>query len=76
MFKGFRNVSMTARPTFQGVPFETTCAVYIFGKGKDFLVYPNNAAKYTKTFRDTFQHGGISMEEMIVPWVILDPKGS
>ena len=34
MFKGFRNVFMTVRLTFQGVPFETTCAFYNFKKGK------------------------------------------
>ncbi len=63
-------------PERVGLPKPNVSSSYIFGKGKDFLVYPNNAAKYTKTFRDTFQHGGVSMEEMIVPWVILDPKGS
>ena len=63
-------------PERVGLPKPNVSSSYIFGKGKDFLVYPNNAAKYTKTFRDTFQHGGVSMEEMIVPWVVLDPKGS
>ena len=63
-------------PDKVGLPKPNVSSSYIFGKGKDFLVYPNNAAKYTKTFRDTFQHGGLSMEEMIVPWVILDPKGT
>jgi hypothetical protein len=62
-------------PDKVGLPKPNVSSTYIFGKGKDFLVYPNNAAKYTKTFRDTFQHGGVSMEEMIVPFVILDPKG-
>ena len=61
-------------PERVGLPKPNVSSSYIFGKGKDFLVYPNNAAKYTKTFRDTFQHGGVSMEEMIVPWVVLDPK--
>ena len=63
-------------PERAGLPKPNVSSSYIFGKGKDFLVYPNNAAKYTQTFRDTFQHGGVSMEEMIVPWVILDPKRS
>ena len=63
-------------PDKVGLPKPNVSSSYIFGKGKDFLVYPNNAAKYTKTFRDTFQHGGVSMEEVIVPWVILDPKGA
>jgi len=62
-------------PDKVGLPKPNVSSSYIFAKGKDFLVYPNNAAKYTKTSRDTFQHGGVSMEEMIVPFVILDPKG-
>ena len=50
-------------PERVGLPKPNVSSSYIFGKGKDFLVYPNNAAKYTKTFRDTFpargrQHGG------------------
>ena len=63
-------------PERVGLPKPNVSSSYIFAKTRDFLVYPNNAAKYTKTFRDTFQHGGVSMEEVIIPWVVLDPKGA
>ena len=47
---------------------------YVFAKDKDFFVYPNNYHKFVKYFKDTFQHGGISLEEMVVPLSILDAK--
>ena len=46
---------------------------YIFAANYDFLVYPNNYNQMVNYYRDTFQHGGISLEEMLIPLVILDP---
>jgi hypothetical protein len=39
----------------------------------DFLVYPNNYNHFANLYRNTFQHGGISMEEMLVPVALLTP---
>ena len=47
---------------------------YIFAYNRDFLVYNNDANKYIRYYKNTFQHGGISMEEMIVPFIVLQPK--
>ena len=47
---------------------------YIFAWGDNFFAYPNNYNHYVSYYRDTFQHGGISMEEMIVPLVTMTPK--
>lgn len=47
---------------------------YIFAKEDYFFVYPNNYNHYVQYFKNTYQHGGISLQEMIVPYVILDPK--
>lgn len=47
---------------------------YIFSKENDFFVYPNNLNHYAKYYKDTFQHGGISMEEMMIPLITLEPK--
>ncbi len=47
---------------------------YIFAKDKDFFAYQNNFNYYANYYKDTFQHGGISLEEMIVPLVFLQPK--
>lgn len=47
---------------------------YIFAMNTDFLAYPNNYNHYVSYYRNTFQHGGISMEEMIVPVVTMSPR--
>ena len=47
---------------------------YVFATGDAFFAYPNNYNYYVSYYRDTFQHGGISMEEMIVPLITLTGK--
>ncbi len=47
---------------------------YIFGRNNDFFIYPNNYSQYVNYYKDTFQHGGISMEEMMIPFVYLTPR--
>jgi CheY-like chemotaxis protein len=46
---------------------------YIFAVNQDFLVYQNNYNYYAGYYKDTFQHGGISMQEMLLPVACLDP---
>jgi CheY-like chemotaxis protein len=46
---------------------------YIFALNKDYLVYQNNFNHYAGYYRDTFQHGGISMQEVILPVAYLEP---
>jgi len=48
--------------------------VYVFTKRDLYFVYPNNYNHFVNFFRNTFQHGGISMEEMIVPVVRLKAR--
>jgi CheY-like chemotaxis protein len=47
---------------------------FIFAKNDFFLAYPNNFNHYVSYYRNTYQHGGVSLEEMIIPFVVLDPK--
>jgi hypothetical protein len=47
---------------------------YIFATGDKFFAYPNNYNYYVSYYKDTFQHGGISMEEMLVPLITMKPK--
>ena len=47
---------------------------YIFCRGSDFFAYPNNYNEYVKYYTNTFQHGGISMEETLVPLIVLRPR--
>jgi CheY-like chemotaxis protein len=44
---------------------------YIFATNDDFLVYPNNYNYFANYYRNTFQHGGISLEEMLIPLITL-----
>lgn len=56
------------------LPQENMNSSFIFAKDNLFFVYPNNQNHYTKYYKDTYQHGGISLEEMIIPCIILSPK--
>jgi DNA-binding response OmpR family regulator len=47
---------------------------FIFAKEDLFFAYPNNYNHYVSYYKNTFQHGGISLEEMIIPFVVLSPK--
>lgn len=57
------------------LPAPNLSTTYIFATGARFFAYPNNYNYYVQYYRDTFQHGGVSMEEMIVPLISLRPKG-
>jgi hypothetical protein len=46
----------------------------VFAREADFFVYPNNYNHFVNHYGDTFQHGGISMEEMLIPFIELQPK--
>ncbi|HRD38651.1 MAG TPA: bifunctional response regulator/alkaline phosphatase family protein [Bacteroidia bacterium] len=47
---------------------------FIFAKEDRFFAYPNNFNHYVNYYRNTFQHGGISLEEMIIPYITLSPR--
>ena len=53
-------------------PYMSTA--YVFTKEDYFFAYPNNYNQYVNMYRDTFQHGGISMEEIIIPFVSMKAK--
>ena len=62
------------QPKRVGLPAPNISSTYIFAMNRDFFAYPNNYNYYVSYYNDTFQHGGISMEEMLVPLVTLSPK--
>ncbi len=57
-----------------GLPSPNVSTSYIFAARDDFFAYPNNYNHYVQYYTGTFQHGGISMEEMLVPLITLNPK--
>ncbi|MBL7683731.1 MAG: PglZ domain-containing protein [Flavipsychrobacter sp.] len=61
-------------PREAGLPRPNVSSTFIFAKEDVFLCYPNNYNHYVNYYRNTFQHGGISLEEMLVPVVRLASK--
>ena len=56
------------------LPQPNLSTAYIFATGNRFYAYHNNYNHYVQYYTDTIQHGGISMEEMLVPLITLRPK--
>ncbi len=56
------------------LPSPNISTAYIFAQNDDFFAYPNNYNYYVNYYKNTFQHGGISMEEMLVPLVTMQSK--
>lgn len=56
------------------LPGRNVSSSFIFALNNDFLAYPNNYNHYVQYYRDTYQHGGVSLEEMIIPVITLSPK--
>ena len=61
-------------PREAGLPVPTVNSSFIFAKEDDFLCYPNNYNHFVNYYKNTFQHGGISLEEMIIPVVKMASK--
>ncbi|MBR1688096.1 MAG: bifunctional response regulator/alkaline phosphatase family protein [Prevotella sp.] len=61
-------------PARAQLPAPNLSTSYVFATGDSFFAYPNNYNYYVNYFRNTFQHGGISMEEMIIPIVTMRSK--
>ena len=69
-----KNVFTIDQPKHVGLPCPNVSSSYAFCSGADFFAYPNQFNYYAQYYRNTFQHGGISLEEMIIPLVTLEPK--
>lgn len=69
-----KDVFTMERPQQVGLPCPNVSSSYMFCTGSDFFGYPNNFNYYAQYYRNTFQHGGISLEEMLVPVVTLNPR--
>lgn len=57
-----------------GLPKSHVSSTFVFAKDDHFFAYPNNYNYYVRHFKDTFQHGGISMEEVLIPLITLTSK--
>ena len=69
-----KDVFAIKNPRSVALPAPNISTTYVFAKGNYFFAYPNNYNYYVSYYRDTFQHGGISLEEMLIPLVSLRGK--
>ena len=69
-----KSLYIIKEPQKAQLPMPNLSTSYVFATGDSFFAYPNNYNYYVSYYRDTFQHGGISMEEMIITLVTLTGK--
>ncbi|WP_367752913.1 PglZ domain-containing protein [Flavobacterium sp. WC2430] len=70
----YKDVYAVKEPKKIGLPAINMSSSYIFAKNDLFLAYVNNYNHYVSYYKNTYQHGGISLEEMIIPCLIFNPK--
>lgn len=69
-----KDVLVIKNPEEAYLPKQNVSSTYVFAMEDKFFAYPNNYNYYVNFYRNTFQHGGISLEEMMIPFVHLTPK--
>jgi CheY-like chemotaxis protein len=82
-YKVGRNLSYKEKDVFSVrnpqdicLPKDNISSEFVFTKESDFFVYPNNYNHFVQHYNDTFQHGGISLDEILIPFVVLQSKKS
>ncbi len=80
-YKLGRNLNCSSKDVFTikdprkaHLPVVNLSTSYVFATGNTFFAYPNNYNYYVSYYRDTFQHGGISLEEMLIPLITLTSR--
>ena len=69
-----KDVFVIKNPHEAQLPAPNISTSYVFATGSTFFAYPNNYNYYVSYYKDTFQHGGISMEEMLIPLITLSSR--
>ena len=69
-----KDVFEVRNPADAFLPRQHVSTAFVFVKGDLFFAYPNNYNYYVNYYRNTFQHGGISLEEMLIPYISLTAK--
>ena len=69
-----KDVLAAKNPKTIHLPTINMSSSFVFAKSDLFFAYPNNYNHYVSYYRNTYQHGGVSLEEMIIPFTVLEPK--
>ncbi|MFN6086456.1 MAG: two-component system response regulator, partial [Fluviicola sp.] len=69
-----KEVFTIKHPEKVGLPKSNLSSEFVFTRENGYFVYPNNYNHFVNYYNDTFQHGGISMEELMIPFIILKSK--
>jgi DNA-binding response OmpR family regulator len=69
-----KDVFAVKDPKKIGLPALNMSSSFIFAKNDLFLAYVNNYNHYVSYYRNTYQHGGISLQEMVIPFLIFEPR--
>jgi CheY-like chemotaxis protein len=80
-YKAGKNLNYNPKEVFEirnpqeaFLPKANVSTAYVFAQHKDFFVYPNNYNHFVNFYSNTFQHGGVSMEEVLIPFAYLNAK--
>lgn len=69
-----KEVFVVRNPQDAFLPKLKMSAEFVFAREQDFFVYPNNYNHFVNYYSDTFQHGGISLEELLIPYVVMKAR--
>ncbi|MGM0480051.1 MAG: PglZ domain-containing protein [Bacteroidota bacterium] len=69
-----KEVFEVSNPDDAFLPKDNISSTYVFSRENNFFVYPNRFNHFSKYYKNTFQHGGISLEEMLIPYIEMSPK--
>ncbi|MEE9162159.1 MAG: response regulator [Candidatus Neomarinimicrobiota bacterium] len=64
------------QPAEYHLPADDVTTNYVIARDRNFFVYPSDYHRFVRRFEGSFQHGGISLEEMVVPVATLRPRGA
>ena len=70
----YKEVFEIKNPSDAFLPRQHPSTRFVFAREDRFFAYPNNFNHYVNYYKNTFQHGGISLEEMIIPYIVLSPR--